>query len=179
MADTITTSVTIKSEFTLHQERTADGLVMGAIDAGTGQGTFPDIDIECDDTGLLNSSGSDTLGIVNCLGGGTFSLTNATTVTLVDFATAVDRNGVALSGVVLKHFGIAITTPDGTKAVRVGPHSVAGACSFGLSGAAHYLSVEHSQVFTSPQAGWTGTKIALANNSGVTVTGSYGFAGKR
>ena len=179
---TINQQVTVKSEFTLHHDRTDDTIGLGTIDAGTGQQNFPGIDLSADTVGFTdaaNSISADTLGQCNCMGEATFSMATATTITLVDFASALDRLGVALSGVTLKWMIVTINAPDGTKAIKIGPHGVSGACSFGLTGTTPALSVEHSMIFSSPQAGWAGTKIALANNSGVTVTGQVAYAGKR
>ena len=99
--------------------------------------------------------------------------------------TVEDRAGRPLNLAKLYAVVLAVTSPDGTKALRLGPQNVANGCQlwFGGTGATAYETVEDGVVRWS-YSGWTVTAgtgdILRVNNPGATtVAGSLYLVDKQ
>lgn len=99
--------------------------------------------------------------------------------------TVKDRAGRPLNLSKLYAVVLAVTNPDGTKALRLGPQNVANGCQlwFGTTGATGYETVDR-QVIRYSQAGWTvtpgtGDVLRVNNPTGVAVAGSLFLVGKQ
>lgn len=99
--------------------------------------------------------------------------------------TVKDRAGRPLNLARVYAVVLAVTSPDGTKALRLGPQNVANGCQlwFGGTGATAYELVENGVVRWS-YSGWTVTAgtgdILRVNNPGATtVAGSLYLVGKQ
>lgn len=99
--------------------------------------------------------------------------------------TVKDRAGRPLNLSKLYAVILAITSPDGTKSLRLGPQNVANGCQlwFGTAGATGYETVDR-QVIRYSYAGWTvtagtGDVLRVNNPTGVTVAASLLLVGKQ
>jgi hypothetical protein len=86
-----------------------------------------------------------------------------------------DVFGSTLTFTKIKAILIDIDAPDGTKALRVGPRSVANAFTGPWGDASDFITVTRTYYQVEPYSGWTvtagtGDLLVVNNNSGVSVT---------
>jgi hypothetical protein len=96
-----------------------------------------------------------------------------------------DGLGNVISATKLKLLILSVSSPDGTKAIRVGPRGVSNTIQgpWGGTGATVYTDVTHWHVLYEPVAGWTvtagtGDILGLYNPGAGSVTYSILLAGK-
>lgn len=93
-----------------------------------------------------------------------------------------DGLGNTISATKLKVAVVAISSPDGTKALRVGPRAVSNAGLFGFGDASDYQTVTHFWLLYEPVAGYTvtagtGDLFCVYNPTGSSITYSVLLAG--
>lgn len=155
----------------------ADATELSQVTAQYGQGVLPSLDVS-----LTSGTGS---GKANDWHLGQRTLA-ATTFDLIDLAGGLTNyRGTALTFTKIKRILVALTSPDGTAKLRVGPQNQSNpwAGPWGGSGATVYQDVLHSLDLWHPYAGWTVTAgsadiFPVYNPGGSSVTYSLWVIGE-